>query len=129
MHVANPATGLQMAGDRLEECYASPGVIIRALFERNENFPKINHKEPLKLRELGDLLRDWIQPYLKSTCLVCHIWTLPGVSILLSTIKKINNVSFPPFAFLQVFVCNEACRRNYPSFTLQTVTTGPPKLK
>lgn len=58
VHVASPALGLRMVWDRLEECYSSPEVIERALFERIETFPKINHKNPLKLRELGDLLRE-----------------------------------------------------------------------
>lgn len=58
MHVTSPAIGLRMAWDRLEECYGSPEVIERNLFERLENFPKINPKDPLKLRELGDLLRE-----------------------------------------------------------------------
>lgn len=58
MHVTNPVIGLRMAWDRLEGCYGSPEVIERALFERMENLPKINHKDHLKFREQGDLLRE-----------------------------------------------------------------------
>ncbi|XP_077369860.1 uncharacterized protein LOC144014155 [Festucalex cinctus] len=141
VHVVNPAVGLEMAWNRLEECYGSPEVIERALFERLENFPKINFKDALKLRELGDLLRELESAksegylpglsYLDTSRGVKHIveklpynlqerWLAQG-----SQYKEQYNVSFPPFAFFTDFICNEAKRRNDPSFTLPTSTAAP----
>lgn len=139
MHVANPATGLRMAWERLEECYSSPEVIERALFERIENFPRISPKDTLKLRELGDLLRELesakSEGYLPG---LSYLDTARGVNPIVgklpynlqekwlahgSQYKEQHNVSFPPFAFFTDFVCNEARRRNDPSFTLSTFPT------
>lgn len=154
VHVANPAVGLRMAWDRLEECYGSPEVIERALFERIENFPKISPKDALKLRELGDLLRELesakSEGYLPG---LSYLDTARGVNPIVgklpyslqerwlahgSQYKEQYNVSFPPFAFFTDFICNEARRRNDPSFTLSTpspvssnsshrFSTDPPK--
>ncbi|KAK2903743.1 hypothetical protein Q8A73_010400 [Channa argus] len=57
-HLADPAAGLKMAWMRLEECYGSPEIIEKGLFDKLDKFPKFNGKEPLKLRELGDLLKE-----------------------------------------------------------------------
>ena len=57
VHVSDPAAGLRMAWMRLEECYGSTEIIEKALLDKLERFPKISNKDPLKLRELGDLLR------------------------------------------------------------------------
>jgi len=156
VHVANPAIGLRRAWDRLEECYGSPEVIERALFERMENFPKISPRDALKLRELGDLLRELesakSEGYLPG---LSYLDTARGVNPIVeklphnlqerwlahgSQYKEQYNVSFPPFAFFTDFICNEARRRNDPSFTLSAVptvlsnsfhrfSTGPPKLE
>ncbi|KAJ8369536.1 hypothetical protein SKAU_G00095640 [Synaphobranchus kaupii] len=58
VHVSDPAAGLRMAWSRLEECYGSPETIEKALLDKLERFPKITNKDPLKMRELGDLLRE-----------------------------------------------------------------------
>ena len=47
-----------MAWSRLQECYGSPEMIEKALFDRVEKFPKINSRDYPKLRELGDLLQE-----------------------------------------------------------------------
>lgn len=47
-----------MAWLRLEDCYGCLEIIEKALFDRLENFPKNKIKEPLKLRKLGDLLKE-----------------------------------------------------------------------
>lgn len=143
-----------MAWDRLEECYESPKVIERALFERIESFPKISPKDALKLRELGDLLREIestkSEGYLPG---LSYLDTPRGVNPIVekllhnlqerwlahgSQYKEQYNVSFLPFTFFTDFICDEARRRNDPSFTLSTVptvssysshrfSTGPPK--
>ena len=58
MHFTDPDIGLKTARGFLEECYSSPKVIESALFERIEYFSKINTKDRLKLRELGELLME-----------------------------------------------------------------------
>ena len=137
VHVASPAVGLQLVWERLEECYGSPEVIERALFERIENFQKISHKDAVKLRELGDLLTELnaakCEGYLPG---LSYLDTARGVSPIVeklphglqekwlaqgSQYKEHNHVSFPPFAFFVDFICREARRRNDPSFTLPPV--------
>lgn len=133
MHVANPAMGLQLVWERLEECYSSPEVIERALFERLENFPKVSNKEPVKLRELGDLLTELnsakSEGYLPG---LSYLDTAKGVNPTVekllqslqekwlakgSQYKEQHYVSFPPFAYFTDFICSEARRRNDPSFS------------
>ncbi|KAI4879019.1 hypothetical protein NFI96_009718 [Prochilodus magdalenae] len=58
VYSTNPTVGLHKAWERLEECYGSPEVIERALLERVDNFPNVSQKDPVKLRELGDLLKE-----------------------------------------------------------------------
>lgn len=58
VNVRDAPTGLQKAWLYLEECYGCPEVIEKSLFDRLNNFPKITNKDVLKLRELGDLLRE-----------------------------------------------------------------------
>ncbi|XP_051792766.1 uncharacterized protein LOC127530319 [Acanthochromis polyacanthus] len=134
VYVANPAVGLRLAWERLEECYGSPEVIERALFEKLENFPKISNKDPAKLRELGDLLMELSsaksEGYLPG---LLYLDTARGVNPIAeklphslqekwlakgSQYKEQHCVSFPPFAYFTDFICSEARRRNDPSFTL-----------
>ena len=58
VNIRRPQTGLDMAWERLEETYAPPEAIERALFSKLEHFPKLTNKEPQKLRKLGDLLME-----------------------------------------------------------------------
>ncbi|XP_061908363.1 uncharacterized protein LOC133653277 isoform X1 [Entelurus aequoreus] len=134
VHVANPAVGLQLVWERLEECYGSPEVIERSLFKRLEDFPKLSNKEPTKLRELGDLLSELnaakSEDYLQG---LSYLDTARGVNPIVeklphglqekwlakgSQYKEQYNVSFPPFAYFTDFICSEARRRNDPSFSL-----------
>ncbi|KAG7482904.1 hypothetical protein JOB18_033440 [Solea senegalensis] len=134
VHVANPALGLQLVWERLEESYGSPEVIERALFVRLENFPKFSNKDPQKLRELGDLLTELnsakSEGYLPG---LSYLDTTRGVNPIVeklpyslqekwlakgSQYKEQHYVSFPPFAYFTDFICGEARRRNDPSFSL-----------
>lgn len=56
VHVLNPAAGLSMVWQRLEDCYGTPEVIEHALLKKLEDFPKLTNKDGAKLRELGDIL-------------------------------------------------------------------------
>lgn len=58
VHVNDPVAGLSMALIRLEECYGSLERMKKALLEKLEKFPRISNKDPLKLRQLGDLLKE-----------------------------------------------------------------------
>lgn len=58
VHVASPDIALRKAWERLQECYAAPEVVEKALFTRLDKFPKVSAKENLRLRELADLLME-----------------------------------------------------------------------
>ncbi|XP_058881751.1 uncharacterized protein LOC131737334 [Acipenser ruthenus] len=141
VHVSQPAAGLKMAWERLEECYGSPEVIEKALFEKLEKFPKISNKDPLKLRELGDLLRELecakSEGYLPG---LTYLDTARGVNPIVeklpyglqekwmargSQYKRQFHVPFPPFSFFTSFVCREAHTRNDPSFNLCSASASP----
>lgn len=143
VNVNQPERGLRMVWNRLEECYGSPEVIESALFKRLDVFPKISNKDYPKLRELGDLLIEFLTakaegdlPGLTSleTCrgiapIVLKIpynlqkkWIYQG-----SKYKQQHNAPFPPFSFFVDFICNEARTRNDPSFDLNMSTVGSPK--
>lgn len=134
VHITEPTNGLRMAWLRLEDCFGCPEIIEKALFDRLENFPKINIKEPLKLRELGDLLKEIesakFEGYLPG---LSYLDTARGVTPIVNKLPhnlqekwmslgsqyKINyQVAFPPFSYFADFVCREVHTRNDPSFTL-----------
>lgn len=56
VHVLNPAAGVHMVWQRLEECYGTPEVIEDALLKKIEHFPRLTNRDNIKLRELGDIL-------------------------------------------------------------------------
>ena len=58
VHIRYPDIGLKMSWERLEEVYGAPEVIEKALLDRIESFSKITKQDPLKLRELRDLLQE-----------------------------------------------------------------------
>lgn len=139
VNIRYPDAGLKMAWDRLEEMYGSPEVVEKALFDKIEKFPKINKQDPLKLQELGDLLREVqsakAEGYLTG---LSYLDTSRGVSPIVeklpyhlqekwiyqgSEYKRKYNVTFPPFSFLTDFVCQEARTRNDPSFSYSAVCT------
>lgn len=138
VNVNDPVAGLNNAWIRLEECYGSPERIERALLEKLEKFPRISNKDPLKLRQLGDLLRELesakLEGYLSGLAILD---TSRGVNPIVeklpyglqekwmtqgSLYKLKYNVQFPPFSFFADFVCKEAHIRNDPSFTLGSST-------
>lgn len=47
-----------MVWEHLEETYGSPEVIKNALLKKLDIFPVTSNKDTLKLRELGDLLKE-----------------------------------------------------------------------
>lgn len=124
VNVHNPAVGVQMAWQRLEECYGSFEIIKNALLKKLENFPKISNEDKVKLRELGDLLLEIDAAksgghlsglaYLDTACGVKSIieklpyslqdkWIAQG-----SKYKEDYHVSFPPFSFFTRFIVSQA---------------------
>ncbi|XP_036952753.1 uncharacterized protein LOC119018863 isoform X3 [Acanthopagrus latus] len=136
VHVLNPAVGVNMVWQRLEECYGTPEVIEDALLRKIENFPRLTNKDNIKLRELGDILlelecakEDGVLQglsYLDTARGVKQIveklpynlqekWTIFG-----SKYKEDYAVAFPPFTVFSKFVRQQAKIKNDPSFILST---------
>lgn len=134
VHITSPALALTKAWERLQECYAAPEIIEKALFDRLDNFPKVLAKEHTKLRELADLImemqcakEDGYLPAL--SCLDTARGIEPIIAKLPyglqekwisvgSKYKEDNRGRFPPFEFFSRFVSDEARRRNDPSFAI-----------
>ncbi len=93
----------------------------------------------IKLRELGDLLRE-LQSAKQEGYLpgLAYLDTSPGVNPIVEKLpyglqekwmaqggmyKLENQVHFPPFSFFTAFVCREACISNDPSFTFSSSGT------
>lgn len=132
VHVLNPAAGLSMVWQRLEDCYGTPEVIEHALLKKIEDFPKLTNKDNAKLRELGDIL-------LELECAKAEGF-LPGLAFLDtargvnpiaeklpyslqekwitkgSRFKEEHGVAFPPFPVFSQFIRQQAKVRNDPSF-------------
>lgn len=58
VHIESPHVALVKAWEWLQECYAAPEVIEKALFTRLDEFPRVSAKENLRLQELADLLME-----------------------------------------------------------------------
>ena len=143
VHVNDSTQGLKMAWSRLQECYGSPEMIEKALFDRVEKFPKINSRDYPKLREIGDLLQELAsakrEGYLPGlACLDTARGLNPIVEKLPwnlqekwiskgSNYKLAHNLLFPPFTYFADFVSREALIRNDPSFSFASsaATTKP----
>lgn len=132
-----------MAWCCLAESFGSAEIIEKTLFDKLDCFPKISNREPQKLRELADLLKE-----VKSAKLGGY---LPGLSFLDTArgvapiVNKLPHnlqekwmsqgsqyklqfqVPFPPFTFFTDFVCKEAYMRNDPSFAFHSSPTAPVK--
>ncbi|KAK7896234.1 hypothetical protein WMY93_021559 [Mugilogobius chulae] len=74
VHTLNPAAGVKMIWERLEESYGSSEAIEDALLRKIEEFPKLTNKDGDRLRELGDIL-------LELNCAKSD-GTLPGLAYL-----------------------------------------------
>ncbi|XP_037399818.1 uncharacterized protein LOC108416929 [Pygocentrus nattereri] len=139
LSASNPSTGLTKAWERLEECFGSPEIIEKSLFDRLINFPKVTNKDPVKLRELSDLLHELeaakLEGYLPG---LSYLDTARGVAPIVEKLpynlqerwlrqgfkyKATHGVTFPPFSFFCEFVCDEARARNDPGFRLQPGNT------
>ena len=132
VHVHDPDTALKKSWERLKEQYAAPEVIESILFRKLDAFPRIPTKDPLKLRELGDLLNEVRSAkedgYLPG---LSYLDTARGIN---PTVEKLphslqekwitkaakykaeNSAHFPPFSFFADFIYMEAKTRNDPSF-------------
>ncbi|XP_042150458.1 uncharacterized protein LOC121838334 [Ixodes scapularis] len=143
VHVDNPAAGLEIVWERLEDCYGRPEVIEDALFKRIGSFPKFSDKDTHKLRELGDLLLELeaakADPHLTG---LGYLDTARGVNPIAeklphrlqemwiskgSRYKEDHHVSFPPFSFFSKFVRDQARMRNDPSFAFGTTGSTFPR--
>lgn len=127
----------------MEECYGGPEIIVKAVFDKLDNFPKISNREPLKLRELRDLLKEIdsakLEGYLPG---LAYLDTARGVTPIVNKLphglqekwmtlgsqyELQHQVAFPPFTFFTEFVCRETHTRNDPSFTLNLSAGNPIK--
>lgn len=138
VHAGNPSVALEKAWARLQECYAAPEVAEKALFKRLDDFPKIPAKDYGKLRDLGDLLME-IQGAKEEGFLtgLTYLDTARGIGPIIeklpygiqekwltvgSRFKEEYKGLFPPFDYFTSFICNEARRRNDPSFMFSRST-------
>ncbi len=115
VHTSNPDTGLRRAWERLEDCFGSPEIIEKSLFDRIDSFPKIGNRDVKMLRELGDLLQEVVsakhEGYLPG---LLYLDTARGVAPIVdklphslqekwmtqgSQYKTTHQVAFPPFSF------------------------------
>lgn len=141
VHVNDPNAALSNAWSRLIKLYAAPEVLEKALFKKLDAFPKIASKDYVKLRELGDLLMEFLSAkedgYLPG---LAFLDTSRGISPIVeklphalqekwitrgSRFKDEYDGCFPPFSFFADFVYYEAETRNDPSFAIPN-SSGPP---
>ena len=131
------------AWERLQECYAAPEIIEKALFDRLDNFPRVSAKEQTKLQELADLLME-VQCAKEDGYLpaLSYLDTARGIEPIVGKLpyglqekwilvgskhKEENRGRFPPFEFFSKFVCSEARKRNDPSFAIPSTSGSPAK--
>ncbi|KAL0149829.1 hypothetical protein M9458_054877 [Cirrhinus mrigala] len=136
VNIKDPATGLRMAWERLDEIYGSPEAIEQALFNKLENFPKVTMKDPRRLRELADVLSE-LQAAKEDKYLagLSYLDTSRGIRPIIEKFpynlqekwlylgtryKHEHFVSFPPFSVLVDFIATEARARTDPSFSFFT---------
>ncbi|KAI7808136.1 hypothetical protein IRJ41_016509 [Triplophysa rosa] len=116
VYITNPFIALMKVWERLQECYAAPEIIEKALFERLDNFPRVSGKEQVKLRELPDLLME-VQcakedDYLPALSYLDTAHVIEPIVAKLPYGLQEKWISFPPFEFFSKFVCSEARKRN-----------------
>lgn len=143
VHMNNPNLALHKEWEILRDCYAAPEIIEQSLFQRLDSFPKISAKDHIKLRELGDLLRE-IQGAKEDGYLtgLSYLDTVRGIGPIVDKLpyglqekwlssgswyKGENNGRFPPFEYFCNFVCYEAKKRNDPSFFHSGISTNAMK--
>jgi len=140
VNIRNPAAGLYMAWDRLDEIYGSPEAVEQALFNKLE---KVTTKDPQKLRDRADLLSE-LQAAKEDGYLagLSYLDTSRGIRPIIEKLpynmqekwlyfgtryKQEHFVSFPPFSVLVNFISSEASPRTDPSFNL--ITQAPAERK
>lgn len=139
VHINDPSHGLSKVWERLERCYGSPEAIEKALVDRLDCFPKVTNKDPLLLRDLGDLLLE-IDSAKKEGYVpgLSYLDTARGIHPIVdklpyplqekwmvqaSRYKQEHLVSFPPFSEFAALINREADMRNDPSFRPSVPTT------
>lgn len=130
VYTTNPNTALQLAWDRLEECYATPEVVENALFKKLDVFPRLTNRDSVKLRELGDLLLE-LQVAKNETYLpgLAYLDTPRGVKPIAerlppslqdkwlqagSKYQQKYQVTFPPFSYFVKFVQEDMQQPTFP---------------
>lgn len=118
---------------RLEESYGSPEVVENALLKKIEQFPKLNNRDNIKLRELGDVLQE-IECAKDGGYLLglSYLDTARGINPIVEKLpyglqekwiatgakyKEEHKVAFSPFSIFSRFV-RQAKIRNDPSFDI-----------
>lgn len=141
---SNPARGLDLLWDRLEERYGAPEVVESHLKAKVDSFQIVTAKEPRKLYDLCDLLDEvesakndpklapLFAVYDSSTGVNAIIGKLPHHLrqkwvTRASKYKEENEVPFPPFSFLVSFLRKESKLANDPAFQYQDRVKPPPK--
>lgn len=132
VHVNDSKKGLQMAWQRLNECYGAAEVVKESLWRRVDSFGKISNKDHQRFRELGDLMME-LQAAKEEGELpgLAYLETARGISSIVqklpfalqekwmtqgSRYKNEHKVLFPPFSFFVSFICQKAKMRNDPGF-------------
>ncbi|XP_043977905.1 uncharacterized protein LOC122833959 [Gambusia affinis] len=133
-NVFSPTVALDLVWQRLEESYGSPEVVENALLKKIEQFPKLNNRDNIKLRELGDILQE-IECAKDGGYLLglSYLDTARGVNPIVEKLpyglqekwiatgakhKEEHKVAFPPFSVFSRFVRQQAKIRNDPSFDI-----------
>lgn len=143
VYVGNPTEVLRKAWKRVHDCYVTPEIMERLLFQRLDSFPRLTNRDHAKLHELGDLLTEILgakeDGYLTG---LSYLNTSRGISPIseklpfslqekwLSTgsmYMEKNNGRSPPFKYFCGFVCHEAKKRNDLSSMHQGSTATPIK--
>lgn len=136
VHAFNPAAGVNMVWQRLEECYGTPEVIEDTLLKKIEHFPRLTNKDNIKLRELSDILLE-LECAKQEGALpgLAYLDTPRGVKQIVeklpfnlqekwiavgSRYKEDYRVAFPPFCVFSNFVQQQAKMENDPSFIIST---------
>ncbi|XP_041429818.1 uncharacterized protein LOC121397278 [Xenopus laevis] len=145
VYVNDSRKGLQMAWQRLDECYGAPEIIEESLWKRIDGLGKISNKDPQRLRELGDLLME-LQAAKDEGDFpgLAVLDTARGINSIVqklpfslqerwitqgSNYKELHHVHFPPFSFFVNFVTQQAKRRNDPGFILAPQSSDGQRLE
>lgn len=139
---SNPARGLALLWERLEDRYGSAEVIEAHLKAKVDSFPTVTAKDPRRLFDLCDLLDEIgsAKANPKLAPLFASYDSSTGVNAIMRKLphhlrqrwvtraakyKEENNVLFPPFTFLAGFLRKESKLANDPAFNFQDTVKSP----